>query len=250
MDTKVIALLLAGGHGCRMHRERPKQFIEVDGKPVFLYTMQAFEQHPEVDEIFLVCENEWKGYVSEQTKQAGVHKFSGIFQAGNTSLESLRNGIQGIADTLTSTRDIIIMTHDSVRPLISKQLITDNLQICRQKGNAIAGITSCEAYIVSSDGDMFEGMISREALYRAQTPQTFYLEDLQKIFRQAKQEGITHSQSLYTLAATLNWPLHISKGEELNFKITIPTDIDIFQAIVSYQKKKTFHEYDRPDHSN
>lgn len=237
MKTKVVALLLAGGHGCRMHRERPKQFLEINGRPVFLYTMQTFEQHPEIDQIFIVCEKEWEEYVKNQTVKAGFRKFSGTFPAGTTSMESIRNGILGIAETMKTETDPIIMTHDSVRPLISEQLITENLQTCRKHGNAITGITSCEAYIISSDGKHSEGLIPREALYRAQTPQTFRLSELLNIFEQAKQKNILNSQSLYTLAATLERPLFISQGDALNFKLTVPTDIEVFNAIVTYKNR-------------
>lgn len=236
MKTKVIALLLAGGHGFRMHHERPKQFIEIKGCPVFLYTMQAFEQHPEVDLIYMVCEREWNDYIYTQTKKAGFQKFAGTFQAGATSLDSIRNGILGLAQTIDDNTNPIVLTHDSVRPLISQQIITNNIDTCLKYGNAITGITSCEAYMISPDGHHSEGMISREALYRAQTPQTFYMSDLQNIFKQATERGIADSQSLYTLAASINHPLFISKGEELNFKLTVPTDIEIFSAIVAHKQ--------------
>lgn len=240
MKTKVIALLLAGGHGFRMHHERPKQFIEIKGSPVFLYTIQAFEQHPEIDRVYMVCEREWNDYVYAEVKKAGFQKFAGTFQAGTTSLDSIKNGVFGLAQTINNQTNPIVLTHDSVRPLISREIISDNIETCLKYGNAITGITSCEAYMISPDGRRSEGMISREALYRAQTPQSFYLSDLLEIFKQAEEKGLTDSQSLYTLAASLECPLFISKGEELNFKLTVPTDIDMFSAIITQKQQAEY----------
>ena len=104
-------------------------------------------------------------------------------------------------------------------------------------GNAITAVRSNEAYMVSEDGTSSRECIPRERLYRAQTPQTFYLDDLTEAFREATRKGMCDSQSLYTFMSDVfpGRALHIAPGSELNFKLTVPEDFDTLEAILSYR---------------
>lgn len=239
MKTKQrIALLLAGGKGCRMHRQRPKQFIEVEGKPLIAYTLQAFEEHPEIDAIYVVCDQMWESLVQEIAGKEQIRKFLGCFPSGETSMLSLYNGIAGLEKQGVGG-DSLILTHDSVRPLISEAVITHNLEICNRYGNAITGIQSNEAYMISRDRLHSEGLIEREKLFRAQTPQTFSLTDLLQVLKELDKEELQQAQSLYTLMASRgNTPLHIAQGDNSNFKVTVPEDIEMVQAILHWRKTR------------
>ncbi len=231
-----IALLLAGGQGIRMHSSSPKQFMKVAGCPVILHTMDRLQQHPEIDHIYVVCHPDWKDFVVKTALQGGIQKFAGTFEAGESSIDSLRNGIEGIR-TKWDNENPIIMVHEAVRPLISREIISNNLRTFHTHGNAITAVKSNEAYMVSRDGTCSEESIPRELLYRAQTPQTFYLNDLEDTFRQADKMNLGSSQSLYTLMREVfpKKELFIAPGSELNFKLTLPEDIEILEAILSYR---------------
>lgn len=231
---KHIALLLAGGKGSRMQQHEPKQFSIIGNKPLIAYTMQAFEQHPDIDCIYVVCDSYWEHCVKQAAKDNSVLKFRGCFPSGGTSMESLRNGIHGLAN-LQYNRADFVLTHDAVRPLISAQVITDNLSVCHQMGNAISGIQSNEAYMVSTDGIHSQGFIERESLFRAQTPQSFSLGELIDTFRDIPEKELQETQSLYTLMAARKKQLYIAAGNNLNFKVTIPGDIEIVKAIINWQ---------------
>lgn len=228
-----IALVLAGGQGCRIHSTCPKQFLEIEGEPIIVHTLRTLSTHPEIDAVYVVCANEWSDTVCRWAEQFHVDKFKKTIIGGSTSLQSLRNGIEALA-TEGVAADSVVMVHEAVRPLVSPEVISDNLEICARYGNATAAIQSEEAYMQSRDGLHSEGFIARESLFRAQTPQTFSLNDLQQAFHAADRRGITHSQSLYTLMAELGlYTLYISKGDTRNFKITVPQDVEMYRSLLT-----------------
>lgn len=237
--TLNIVLLLAGGQGHRMHSCCPKQFMEVADAPVILHTMQVFQQHAGIDHIYVVCNPEWDKFVKNTARNGKIWKFSGTFPAGNTSIDSLRNGINGLCG-IFGDRNPTIMTHEAVRPLVSGEMITLNLSTYYQYGNAVTAIRSHEAYMVSPNGVHSEKYIPRELLYRAQSPITFSLKELTEAFQRADSIKVNRSQSLYTLITEV-FPLkklYISPGSELNFKLTHPEDIDTLKAILTYRQQQ------------
>lgn len=231
-DENIIALLLAGGHGLRMHTTRPKQFIETEGESILLHAMKAFERHPLVNEIWVVCNPEWKNYVVQQAKIGQVSKFQTTIDAGATSFLSLQNGIRGLEESGKAPESIVIV-HESVRPFVTHEIISNNIQTCIEHGNALTAIGSHEAYIKLVAGhDISNGYIPREELMRAQAPITFRMADLSDILRKSTAQGITHSQSLFTLANQVGLPhLHLVEGSMLNFKITLPLDVEIYNRL-------------------
>lgn len=238
--TKHIVMLLAGGCGQRMHSNRPKQFMEIDGMPVILHTMRTFQQHEMIDQIYVVCAPEWESFVIQHAQAAHIDKFTDIFPAGETSYDSLLNGINGLSGSFKNEENPFILVHEAVRPLISSDIITQNIRTCHTYGNAITAIRSNEAYMVSHDGICSENHLPRETLFRAQTPQTFPLHELNDFFRRADELGIPTSQSLFTLVREIypEKPLFISSGSELNFKITHPEDIETLKAILAYRQEQ------------
>ena len=234
-ESPVIAVLLAGGYGLRMHSSRPKQFIEMDGESILLHTMRAFERHPLVNEIYVVCAPEWSTYVQKQATIGHVAKFRQTMVSGVTSHDSLINAIRGLEDAHTED-ETIVLVHESVRPFLSHEIITDNILTCREQGNAVTAIYSHESYIQMENGTKVQGYIPREQLMRAQTPITFRMRDLKKIARLAEEKNIGESQSLFTLVNQIGWnPLHIIEGNPLNFKITYPQDVEIYNRLRTLQ---------------
>lgn len=228
---RVIALLLAGGQGTRVQPTCPKQFIEVRGESVLLHTMRAFESHPLVTDIVVVCNTQWSTYVRTQAKVGHITKLLCLAEGGETSHRSLCNGIMKLLEEGVEEESIVLV-HDSVRPFVSFDIISSNITTCEEKGNAVTGIFSNEAYLrISGDTNQSHDYIPREELVRAQTPITFPLGDLKKMMAQA----VGDSQSLVTLANQLHFtPLHIVEGDVLNFKITVPQDIEIYRRLVAY----------------
>lgn len=230
-----IALIMAGGCGERMGFDTPKQFMPLGGIPVIVYVLKTFQQHPDVDKIVVVCVPGWESFVNDLAVRYGITKLAHVFSGGESSHDSIRLGVEGLVG-LYSGQDIVLV-HDSVRPFVSSRIISDNIAVCRNKGNAITAVLDNEALMYSLDGISSEECFPREVMYRAQTPHTFRLETLQKVYAEAEKKGI-RSQSLYTLMADLrHYPLYIVKGNRINIKLTIPDDIALFEAILSIKNK-------------
>ncbi len=231
-----IALILAGGTGERMHAVVPKQYMEIDGETVLLHTMKAFQQHPLIHEIYLVCMPEWETFVRAEAAKAGIDKLSGILPAGTSCYASACNGIKYLAKTIKEP-NAIVLVHDAVRPLITQDVISRNIAVCLTHGNAITALQSHEAYLVTEDGNTSDAFRPREGLMRAQTPHTFPLATLSQMLELARQQGIRKSQSIFTLAGELGIaPLHIARGDLRNFKITEQSDILIYRALRSLEE--------------
>lgn len=227
----IIALLLAGGSGARMNAKKPKQYLEVDGEPIILHTMRAFQKHPLTDAIYAVCNKDWDVAVCQEAKEGGISKFAGTISGGETGFDSLRNGINYLLEHVQE-EDAIVMVHDAVRPLITQDIISRNIAVCMTHGNAITALGSHEAFLISKDGITSETYLPREELMRAQTPHTFPLKTLGQMMRNASERNISQSQSLFTLANEVGiTPLYIAQGELINFKLTHPSDIIIYQAL-------------------
>ena len=231
-----IALILAGGTGERMHAIVPKQFMEIDGETVLLHTLRAFQQHPLIHEICIVCMPEWEDFVRSEAERGQIDKLSSIVGAGMSSYASARNGIKYLLDTVKEP-NAIVLVHDAVRPLITQDIISRNIAVCLTHGNAIIALPSYEAYLVTADGNTAEKFMPREGTMRAQTPHTFSLATLREMLKQAEEQGIEESQSVFTLAGELGIsPLHIAQGDLRNFKITEQSDILIYRALKALEE--------------
>ena len=230
-NNKHIALLLAGGKSSRMNTNRPKQYIEVNGETVLKHTMKAFQIHPLIQDIYVVCARDWEDTVQEEAQSGEITKFRHTIIGGDSSFQSLKNGINYLLQEIKDT-DSIVLVHDAVRPLISQDIISRNIAVCLTHGNAITAVRSQEAFLVSENGSSSNSYMPRENLLRAQTPHTFPLKTLKEMMDKANEKGITHAQSLFTLANELGiLPLHIAQGDIMNFKLTYPNDILIYQAL-------------------
>ena len=169
-----IALLTAGGTGNRMGQDIPKQFMCIDNQPVIIYTLQAFQYHPEIDAIAVVCLPGWNVILQAYANQYNITKLKWIFDGGDSNQESIYNGIIGLKDAGCSDEDIILV-QDGVRPLVDARIISDNIKVCKKYGYAVTGLLCKEAIMEVEDGKVKNIDIPRERLVRTQTPHTYTL---------------------------------------------------------------------------
>ena len=170
----VAAIITAGGSGSRMHQDIPKQFLTVNERPVIIYTLEAFERHPEIDAICVACLEGWERVLSSYARQFNITKLRYIVQGGGTGQESIKNGLFELEKYFA--HDDVIMIHDGNRPLISSEIISDSLRVLRKYGNAVAAIPCAEVLMESVDGMSSGKFHKREHFFRTQTPHSFYLE--------------------------------------------------------------------------
>ncbi len=226
-----IALIIAGGVGSRMHQDIPKQFLHVYDKPVIIYTLEAFQNHPNIDAIEVVCLEGWHDILLAYAKQFNITKLEGIVNGGEVGQESIFNGISDIAKRHKRADDIVII-HDAIRPMISQDIISDNIRVCKKYGNATTVIPCTAAMLKTKDGSSSQNVISRDNLKNTQTPQAFYLQELINAHKEAKEKGINNSIASCTLYIELGKTVYFSLGSEKNLKLTTQEDIEIFMALL------------------
>ena len=232
-----IALVIAGGAGNRMGQDIPKQFIHVDGCPIIIHTLLAFQKHPDIQVIAVVCLKGWETVLQSYANQFNITKLKHIYPGGATGMESIRNGIFGLRKDGYKDDDLVLI-HDSVRPLLAQDIISNNIATCKAFGYAITGIKCREAILKSEDGFTSSTSIPRDTLIRTQTPQTFRLKSILDIHQEAEDKGITQSVASCTLIAELGGrEMHIVPGSEKNIKITTTEDLEILKALMRTQKE-------------
>ena len=225
-----IALIIAGGSGQRMNQDIPKQFINVNDKPVIVYTLEAFQQHPGIDAIAVVCLEGWREILNAYAKQFNITKLRWITDGGKNGQESIKNGIWALKEDCAP--DDMILIHDGIRPMVSQEIISDCIIKTRKYGCAIATIPCAEAMMQTVDGIISTGSYPRDNLKRTQTPQGFPVGKICDMHRLALERGITNSVASCTLMIELGEQIYFSAGSEKNIKLTTVEDIDIFKALL------------------
>lgn len=225
----VTALIFAGGVGERMNsRMKPKQFLEIHGKPILIYTIEWFEAHPQVDYICVVCLQSWIGELKRQLDKNRIQKVKWIIAGGNTGHDSIYLGLKAIVHECG--KDTIVLIHDGVRPLISEELITDNINATLKCGNAITASKETESLARVTNNQTAEQILDKREMYIIRAPQTFFLKDIWSVHLRAQKEGFKAIDSA-DLMNHYGCQLHIVEGFPYNIKITSPSDYYIFRAI-------------------
>lgn len=225
-----IALVIAGGSGARMHQDIPKQFLTVFEKPVIVYTLEAFQNHPEIDAIAVVCIDGWEQVLWAYAKQFNITKLQYVVKGGKNGQDSIRNGVMELEKHFE--KDDLVLIHDAIRPMVSADIISDNIRVALEHGNAITVIPCAEAMLQTNDGVISSGSYPRDRLKRTQTPQAFKLGEICDLHRRALEVGITNSVASCTLKIEMNEQVYFSVGSEKNIKLTTVEDIDIFKALL------------------
>ncbi len=229
-----IALLIAGGVGNRMGQSIPKQFLTVNDRPVIVYTMQAFQSHPMIDAIAVVCVAGWESFLQAYAAQFSITKLCRIIPGGKNGQDSIRNGVNALREDFDDTD--IVLIHDAIRPMVSEAIISDCIRVTREKGCAVACVPCAEAMLRTQDGVVSCGVTAREQLRRTQTPQAFPIGKICDLHRRALEQGITNSVASCTLMEEMGEPVWFSLGSEKNIKLTTVEDIDIFKALLTAER--------------
>ena len=223
------ALIFAGGTGQRMNsRAKPKQFLELHGKPIILYTLEHFEEHPEIDNIVVVCLKSWIGELKKILRRYDVKKVCKIVPGGFTGHESIYNGLLAMKDICAS--DDIVLIHDGVRPLITGELISENISKVMECGLSITAEPASESVVISADGECVDAVPLRSSMYVAKAPQSFRYGMITDLYEKAQEDGVLTIDSAH-LCSLYGVKIHMVKSTPNNMKITAPADYYIFRAL-------------------
>ena len=225
-----IALIIAGGRGMRMGQEIPKQFLTVYDKPVIAYTMEAFERHPDIDALAVVCVEGWESILSAYARQYHISKLRHIIPGGENGQGSIRNGVFELEKHYSP--DDLVLVHDAIRPMVSQDIISGCIATAREHGSAIVTVPCQEAMLETEDQMSTHSSYPREHLKRTQTPQAFSIGTICDAHRRALEKGITNSVASCTLMVELGETVWFCAGSEKNIKLTTPDDMEIFKALL------------------
>ena len=222
-------IIIAGGVGNRLGAGIPKQFVEVMGKPIIAYTLEKFQDHPEIDAIEIVCVEGYMDQVKQIAADNGITKLLKVVKGGSEYERSIMNGVAGLSGI--AKQDDVIMVHSSASPFVTAEIISDNLRVCKEKGNAISASYSYLLY-GTNDGDCAKKAINRESFMTLSAPQSFLYKTIVDVYRQVEEKNMFETCEAHTTAfmTALGIPLYFSKGSHTNIKITTKEDLDLFRG--------------------
>ena len=227
-----IAVIFAGGAGKRMNTKAiPKQFLKMHGKPVLIYTLEHFQNHPQVDAIVLVCIASWIEYANKLIRDYHIQKVVDVVPGGETGQGSIFAGLTCARQISTSEKDVVLV-HDGVRPLIDEETITLCLTSVELHGNAVTTTPAIETIFVQSEMDEVGQIFNRSRCAMARAPQCFYLAELYRAHLQAKVEGRDDFIDSAMMMQYYGAHLYTVTGPVENIKITTPTDFYLFRALL------------------
>lgn len=231
------ALILAAGIDPAFQMDIPKQFVVVENIPIIIYTLQAFQLHPQIDRIIVSCLHGWKEMVLAYAKQFNISKLIGIVEGGVDAQESSWKGIEWLSRRGTVEQEIVVV-HDAIRPLVTADLISDSIRVCKEYGMGVAAVRSMDTIMLTQDGETGKESISRYDFRRIQTPQAYRLGYLREMHQRAMKKQLSHSVDNNSMIAKLGETIHFSKGSDFNIKINTVEDVEMFKALY-HMKQKT-----------
>lgn len=237
-----IGVIFAGGVGSRMHsKDRPKQFLEMYNKPIIIHTLEYFENHPQIDAIVVVCIKDWIPYLEKLLYKFRIEKVKKVVPGGETGQLSIYNGLRA-AKEIAGEEKSIVLIHDGVRPLISENLITNNIETVMKHGSAITTAKVKETILVVNEGkSSIDYVPSRNNSRVAKAPQSFWLDDILKAHEKSLEEGETNCIDSCTMMQKYGYDLYLIDGPSQNIKITTPEDFYTMRAILEAKENEQIY---------
>ena len=233
----IIAMILAGGVGSRVGAGKPKQFVEILGKPVLAYTIDIFQKHPNVDAIEVVCHEKWMDYLKEMLHKYNLSKVKWIVHGGDTFQESVINGANYLKDKI-AYEDYILVQYGAA-PFTSEKIVTDVIRVMKEKGTAVTA-TPCYQLIGTKDGDESLNWVDRDKYVQIACPYGFKYAYLLDVYKRAEEKGLLASIEPHTtsLIYALGDKLNLAYGDQTNIKITTKEDLDMFKGFILQKGSK------------
>lgn len=236
-----IAVIFAGGVGSRMNtKSRPKQFLDLNGKPILIYTLELFDNHCQIDAIVCVCLESWIPYLKKMIRKFEVSKVVDIVSGGKTGQDSIYNGLcaaENYAQKQGKYEETIVLIHDGVRPLITVDTITQNIEKVKESGSCITCVPVIETVIITQENGRLE-IPKRSNCKLARAPQSFYLKDIISAHRKNRESENLDFIDSCSLMSFYGMNLSLIDGPMENIKITTPTDYFVFRAMVEVHENQ------------
>ena len=242
-----IAVIFAGGVGMRMRsKTKPKQFLEMHGKPIIIHTIEIFEQHSDIDAIVVVCIAEWISYLEELLSKFNIKKVKKIVAGGASGQESIYNGLCA-AESIATNEKSIVLIHDGVRPLINEKVIYDNINSVKMYNSAITTVKVKETIMVVDENSMIKHIPERKNSRLARAPQSFWLDDIISAHRKAIDDGKTEFIDSCSMMQYYGKKLFLVDGPEENIKVTTPDDFYIMRSMLDAKENSQIYGFEESE---
>ena len=235
-----IGVIFAGGSGTRMNtKSRPKQFLDLNGKPIIIYTIELFDNHPDIDGVVVVCLESWIPFLQKMLKKFEINRVVRVIPGGVSGQDSIFKGLCAAEEYAKEQNDdsTIVLIHDGVRPLITEDTITDNIAKVKECGSCITIVPATETFVVKRNDGSLE-LPKRSECCLARAPQSFYLKDIIGAHRKSQEEGKTDFIDSCSLMSHYGFKLGLVEGPMENIKITTPTDYFVLRAMVEVHENQ------------
>ena len=217
----------------------PKQFLEVFGKPIIIYTLQKFEYCEDIDAVVIVCHSSWKDYMESMIQRYGIKKVEAVISGGKDRQDSVLNGIRYIQNHGAVADDVVVI-HDGVRPLIQENILSENVRVAKKYGSAMTVRPVIESVVITANDEAkFEDFKKRDDTYSLTAPQSFQLHVLTEAYKDI--EGRETSIPLLDSALAYTYlgnKIHIIKENNNNIKVTTPEDYYILKAMIELEENR------------
>lgn len=223
-----IALILSGGIGTRMGVDIPKQYLMVNGRPIISYAVDAFAKREDIDMIVVVIAEQWKAFFNQYNNTISQPLF--FAEPGATRQHSIYNGLKIARDNGAKETDVVIV-HDGARPLVTDAIIDECINGCKDYDGVLPVIRVKDTIYLSEDGTEIKSLLKREQLYAGQAPESFRFGPYIKLHDEASYEAISTINGSTEIAYKGGLHIKITKGDDMNFKITTPEDLKAFEVI-------------------
>lgn len=232
-----IPIILAGGVGSRVGADKPKQFVEVLGKPVIVYTIEAFQKHPEIDKIEVVCIEEYIDYLKELIQKYNLNKVKWITKGGKDFQHSVINGINNLKGKISD--DDIVLVHYAASPFITDDIITDAIRVCKLKENSCPAMSSV-LLLGDNNGEKSSNWVNRDNIMMLNSPQCFKYSYITQLYDEAIEKNLLDKVEPHTttLMFLMNRDIYFSKSSQTNIKITNKEDLDLFEGYVRMKEAR------------
>lgn len=235
----VFAVICAGGIGSRMgNAEKPKQYLNVGGKPIILHAIEKFVVNERFEKIIVLVPESWISYTKDIINKhlKGVEKVE-VMAGGSDRNSTIMNAINYIEESFGLDDDTIIVTHDAVRPFVTHRIIMDNIEAAVKVGACDTVIPATDTIVESLDGEKISSIPDRSKVYQGQTPQSFRAKRLKELYSSLTDEEkaiLTDAAKIYLLKGEA---VHLVRGEVFNIKITYPYDLTVAETLINTDRE-------------
>lgn len=228
----IDVIILAGGIGSRLKSAIPKQFIEIDGCPIIVHTIKNFQNNPNIDNIIVVCLENWIDYTRDIVKKHNLNKVTNVIPGGKNGHISTKNGVYFLKSILSEDDYVII--HDAARPIVYQEVIDDLIETAKKNGNACSAVSCYETVVLTENRTSGKEQIDRNRIIRVQTPQCYNYGLIKSLYEKADNDKLEDFVYANILAMNYGVEIYFSKGTNNNIKITTKEDIALFKALLYY----------------